>query len=147
MLFEYTTSFHNVCFPGLFFLLPFIDAFKSVDIRTATFDVPPQEVSTSRHRVASHVCCVSYMIGQFGWTVALIDKEEVLELGFLGKKLHKIRGFFCLKEFSMILHFGICVVKVLIRNFKFSLFLLASYTELEPRKCFLPTKTDMCFGS
>lgn len=32
--------------PGLFFVLPFIDTFKRVDMRTATFDVPSQEVLT-----------------------------------------------------------------------------------------------------
>lgn len=32
--------------PGLFFILPCIDEYKDVDMRTLTFDVPPQEVLT-----------------------------------------------------------------------------------------------------
>ena len=32
--------------PGLFFILPCIDDIKIVDLRTVTFDVPPQEVLT-----------------------------------------------------------------------------------------------------
>lgn len=33
---------------GIFFILPCIDAYARVDLRTRTYDVPPQEVSISR---------------------------------------------------------------------------------------------------
>jgi len=32
--------------PGLFFVIPCIDSFKKVDLRTVSFDVPPQEILT-----------------------------------------------------------------------------------------------------
>jgi erythrocyte band 7 integral membrane protein len=32
--------------PGLFFILPCIDDIQTIDLRTITFDVPPQEVLT-----------------------------------------------------------------------------------------------------
>ncbi|CAN7992663.1 unnamed protein product, partial [Ixodes hexagonus] len=32
--------------PGIFFILPCIENYTKVDLRTLTFDVPPQEVST-----------------------------------------------------------------------------------------------------
>ena len=32
--------------PGLFFILPCIDTIVTVDLRTVTFDVPPQEILT-----------------------------------------------------------------------------------------------------
>ena len=32
---------------GLFFIMPCIDSYKKVDLRTVSFDVPPQEVSRS----------------------------------------------------------------------------------------------------
>jgi erythrocyte band 7 integral membrane protein len=32
--------------PGLFFVLPCIDTYSKVDLRTVTFDVPPQEILT-----------------------------------------------------------------------------------------------------
>jgi erythrocyte band 7 integral membrane protein len=32
--------------PGLFFILPCIDSITVIDLRTVTFDVPPQEVNT-----------------------------------------------------------------------------------------------------
>ena len=31
--------------PGIFFVIPCIDSYKKVDLRTVSFDVPPQEVS------------------------------------------------------------------------------------------------------
>ena len=31
--------------PGLFFIMPCIDTYKKVDLRTVSFDVPPQEVN------------------------------------------------------------------------------------------------------
>ena len=31
--------------PGLFFIMPCIDTYKKVDLRTVSFDVPPQEAS------------------------------------------------------------------------------------------------------
>ena len=32
--------------PGIFFILPCIDSYKRVDLRTVSFDVPPQEVGS-----------------------------------------------------------------------------------------------------
>lgn len=32
---------------GIFFILPCIDAYARVDLRTRTYDVPPQELSIS----------------------------------------------------------------------------------------------------
>ncbi|KAL3870661.1 hypothetical protein ACJMK2_038708 [Sinanodonta woodiana] len=32
--------------PGIFFLLPCVDTFKSVDLRTFSYDIPPQEILT-----------------------------------------------------------------------------------------------------
>lgn len=34
-------------FSGIFFILPCIDAYARVDLRTRTYDIPPQEVSTT----------------------------------------------------------------------------------------------------
>ena len=31
--------------PGIFFVIPCVDSYKRVDLRTVSFDVPPQEVS------------------------------------------------------------------------------------------------------
>ena len=34
----------NILGPGLFFIIPCIDSISVVDLRTISFDVPPQEV-------------------------------------------------------------------------------------------------------
>ena len=31
-------------FPGVFFIIPCVDIYEKIDMRTQTFDVPPQEV-------------------------------------------------------------------------------------------------------
>ena len=33
--------------PGIFFIVPCIDSYKKLDLRTVSFDVPPQEVAGS----------------------------------------------------------------------------------------------------
>ena len=37
--------------PGIFFIIPCIDTYRKVDLRTVSFDVPPQEVCISFHTV------------------------------------------------------------------------------------------------
>lgn len=39
--------------PGLFFIVPCMDMIRKVDLRTLTFDVPPQEVSPVEHCASS----------------------------------------------------------------------------------------------
>ena len=36
--------------PGIFFIVPCIDSYKKLDLRTVSFDVPPQEVSLCNTR-------------------------------------------------------------------------------------------------
>ncbi|CAF5198658.1 unnamed protein product, partial [Rotaria magnacalcarata] len=45
--------------PGLFFVLPCVDTIMKVDLRTVTFDVPPQEILT-RDSVTVSVDAVVY---------------------------------------------------------------------------------------
>ncbi|KAG8332664.1 hypothetical protein J6590_017888 [Homalodisca vitripennis] len=45
--------------PGIFFILPCIDTYCKVDLRTVSFDVPPQEV-LSRDSVTVHVDAVVF---------------------------------------------------------------------------------------
>ena len=35
--------------PGIFFIVPCVDSYQKVDMRTLTFDVPPQEVGFHRY--------------------------------------------------------------------------------------------------
>ena len=50
--------------PGIFFIIPCIDTYRKVDLRTVSFDVPPQEVSgvqteSSGHHWGFCVLCLS----------------------------------------------------------------------------------------
>ena len=44
--------------PGVFFIIPCLDIYQKIDMRTATYDVPPQEVKLS-------ICKVIHCIGLF----------------------------------------------------------------------------------
>lgn len=41
---------------GLFFIMPCVDDYRVVDMRTISFDVPPQEVN--EHNAASDMTCL-----------------------------------------------------------------------------------------
>ena len=47
--------------PGVFFIIPCVDIYEKIDMRTQTFDVPPQEVNIIRKDFLSsqkwdHLC-------------------------------------------------------------------------------------------
>ena len=44
---ELSMSIFSRCFLGLFFIIPCTDSYTKVDLRTVSFDVPPQEVRFS----------------------------------------------------------------------------------------------------
>lgn len=50
-IYIYSCNLHIFCSAGIFFILPCVDAYARVDLRTRTYDVPPQEVCAhfSRH--------------------------------------------------------------------------------------------------
>ncbi|XP_023326658.1 band 7 protein AGAP004871 [Eurytemora carolleeae] len=45
--------------PGIFFVIPCVDSYTKVDMRTLTFDVPPQEILT-KDSVTVHVDAIMY---------------------------------------------------------------------------------------
>ena len=36
--------------PGVFFIIPCVDVYQKIDMRTQTYDVPPQEVATIKKK-------------------------------------------------------------------------------------------------
>jgi erythrocyte band 7 integral membrane protein len=48
--------------PGLFFILPCVDNIQTIDLRTITFDVPPQEILTKDSVTVSVDAVVYYRI-------------------------------------------------------------------------------------
>ena len=60
---SYSLSFCSACFgilwicpkgPGIFFIIPCVDSYQCVDLRTVSFDVPPQEVGGKRYIFGSN---------------------------------------------------------------------------------------------
>ena len=51
--FLFAASFGILCIcskgPGIFFIIPCVDSYQCVDLRTVSFDVPPQEVGGKRY--------------------------------------------------------------------------------------------------
>ncbi len=60
--------------PGLFFILPCIDSIIKVDLRTLTFDVPPQEVLT-KDSVTITVDAVCYF-RVFNPTISVVNVQD-----------------------------------------------------------------------
>ncbi|VDL89262.1 unnamed protein product [Schistocephalus solidus] len=60
--------------PGLFFVLPCLDTIRKVDLRTVTFDVPPQEVLTKDSVTVAVDAVVYYRI--YNPVVAVTNVED-----------------------------------------------------------------------
>ena len=47
--------------PGVFFIIPCVDIYQKIDMRTATYEIPPQEViqHTEIQTVTTVMCCRS----------------------------------------------------------------------------------------
>nr|VZI09472.1 unnamed protein product [Spirometra erinaceieuropaei] len=60
--------------PGLFFVLPCLDIIRKVDLRTVTFDVPPQEVLTKDSVTVAVDAVVYYRI--YNPVVAVTNVED-----------------------------------------------------------------------
>ncbi|KAM7393194.1 hypothetical protein PAMA_008036 [Pampus argenteus] len=62
--------------PGLFFILPCTDSFTNVDMRTITFDIPPQEVLTKDSVTVSVDGVVYYRVQNATLAVANITNAD-----------------------------------------------------------------------
>ncbi|KAL9989651.1 hypothetical protein ACROYT_G004219 [Oculina patagonica] len=62
--------------PGLFFILPCIDSYKNVDLRTVSFDVPPQEILTKDSVTVAVDAVVYFRISDPTMSVTNVEKVE-----------------------------------------------------------------------
>ena len=62
--------------PGIFFILPCIENYTKVDLRTLTFDVPPQEVLTKDSVTVSVDAVVYYRIQNATVSVANVENAH-----------------------------------------------------------------------
>ncbi|XP_043461602.1 band 7 protein AGAP004871 isoform X1 [Leptopilina heterotoma] len=62
--------------PGIFFILPCIDAYARVDLRTRTYDVPPQEVLTKDSVTVSVDAVVYYRVHNATISIANVENAH-----------------------------------------------------------------------
>ncbi|ESN97227.1 hypothetical protein HELRODRAFT_85674, partial [Helobdella robusta] len=62
--------------PGIFFVLPCIDSYTKVDLRTVSFDVPPQEVLTKDSVTVSVDAVVYYRVSNATVSVANVENAH-----------------------------------------------------------------------
>lgn len=62
--------------PGIFFILPCIDTYTKVDLRTVTFDVPPQEVLSKDSVTVSVDAVVYYRVSNATVSVANVENAH-----------------------------------------------------------------------
>ena len=46
-------------FPGVFFVIPCVDVYEKIDMRTGTYEIPPQEVRLNFARIMTDYICFS----------------------------------------------------------------------------------------
>ncbi|KAL7633066.1 UNVERIFIED_CONTAM: hypothetical protein RMT77_016642 [Armadillidium vulgare] len=87
--------------PGIFFILPCIESYSKVDLRTSVFDVPPQEVLTKDSVTVSVDAVVYYRVSNAVVSVANVENAhhstrllaQTTLRNMLGtKNLHEILG-------------------------------------------------------
>ena len=59
--------------PGIFFILPCIDTYRKIDMRTVTFDVPPQEILTKDSVTVSVDAVIYYRVNEPATAVANVE--------------------------------------------------------------------------
>lgn len=62
--------------PGIFFILPCIDSYTRVDLRTRTYDVPPQEVLTKDSVTVSVDAVVYYRVNNATISIANVENAH-----------------------------------------------------------------------
>ena len=68
--------------PGIFFVVPCIDTYRKVDLRTVSFDVPPQEVRRVwPHRRQYRVMCCAVKVMPMGGGGSVYCEFSIIEAG------------------------------------------------------------------
>ncbi|BFZ05924.1 hypothetical protein BsWGS_08963 [Bradybaena similaris] len=62
--------------PGLFFIIPCIDSYSKVDLRTISFDVPPQEVLTKDSVTVAVDAVVYYRVSDAAMSITSVEDSS-----------------------------------------------------------------------
>ena len=65
--------------PGVFFIIPCIDVYEKIDLRTQTYDVPPQEVLTLLTALTSVLANVRFTDPDQGQRDGVCECDHVLQ--------------------------------------------------------------------
>ncbi|CAO1317240.1 unnamed protein product [Diamesa hyperborea] len=84
--------------PGIFFILPCIDAYARVDLRTRTYDVPPQEVLTKDSVTVSVDAVVYYRVSNATISIANVENAHHSTRLLAQTTLRNTMGTRCLHE-------------------------------------------------
>ena len=84
--------------PGLFFILPCIDEFKTVDLRTVTFDIAPQEILTKDSVTVTVDGVVYYRIDNPVLSVIAVENASYATALLAATTLRNILGTHSLHE-------------------------------------------------
>ncbi len=84
--------------PGLFFILPCIDEFKTVDLRTVTFDIAPQEILTKDSVTVTVDGVVYYRINNPVASVIKVENARYATASLAATTLRNILGTHTLHE-------------------------------------------------
>ena len=50
--------------PGVFFIIPCVDIYQKIDMRTATYEIPPQEVKNTSYSIKIFANFVTHLTGR-----------------------------------------------------------------------------------
>ncbi len=76
----------NICIAGIFFIVPCIDTYRKVDLRTVSFDVPPQEILTKDSVTVAVDAVVYFRISNA--TVSVTNVEDAYQrCSFIGSTI------------------------------------------------------------
>lgn len=84
--------------PGLFLVLPFIESYTKVDLRTLTFDIPPQEILTKDSVTVSVDAVVYYRVSNATMSVANVENAHQSTRLLAQTTLRNMLGMRCLHE-------------------------------------------------
>ncbi|KAM9469394.1 stomatin (EPB72)-like 3a [Clarias gariepinus] len=84
--------------PGMFFILPCIDTLKKVDLRSKTFEVPPQEILTKDSVTVCVDGVVYFRVNDPIWSVANVRNADVATQLLAQTTLRNVLGTKSLSE-------------------------------------------------
>lgn len=62
--------------PGVFFIIPCVDTYEKIDMRTATYEIPPQEVSTDNWQQNKSYWSVNILLSEWKRSILIFHQKS-----------------------------------------------------------------------